>query len=78
MRLTETSGAAHAPNFKSVFTSESFEGMYFAIDRLFSLGSIVSSPTVEGGVVYFGSTDGNLYAIELEDSSRLGLKPRAG
>ena len=52
------------PNFKAVFTSDSFEGMYFAIDRLFSLGAIVSSPAVDGGVVYVGSTDGNLYAIE--------------
>jgi len=52
------------PNFKAIFTTDSFEGMYFAIDRLFSLGSIVSSPTVDNGVVYVGSTDGNLYAIE--------------
>jgi outer membrane protein assembly factor BamB len=28
------------------------------------VGSIFSSPLVAGGVVYFGSTDGNLYAIE--------------
>jgi outer membrane protein assembly factor BamB len=33
-------------------------------EKLFSLGSIVSSPTVVGGVIYVGSTDGNVYALE--------------
>jgi len=28
------------------------------------VGSIYSSPLVVGGVVYFGSTDGSLYALE--------------
>ena len=33
-------------------------------DRQFSIGAIFSTPLVAKGVVYFGSTDGNLYAIE--------------
>lgn len=33
-------------------------------DRQFSVGSILSSPLVVNGVLYVGSTDGNLYAIE--------------
>ena len=40
------------------------EGPAIAADREFSVGSIFSSPLVVAGVVYFGSTDGNLYAIE--------------
>jgi eukaryotic-like serine/threonine-protein kinase len=32
--------------------------------RQFGVGSVFSSPLVIGGVVYFGSTDGNLYALE--------------
>jgi outer membrane protein assembly factor BamB len=28
------------------------------------VGSIFSSPPVVGGVVYFGSTDGNMYALD--------------
>ena len=43
-------------------------GWYFptvtATARQASVGSIYSSPLVSGGTVYFGSTDGNLYAIE--------------
>ena len=33
------------------------------VERLFSLGAVASSPLVAGGVVYFGSTDGFLYAV---------------
>ena len=47
-----------------VFTSNSFEDMYAASVKLFSLGSIVSSPVVDHGVIYVGSADGNLYALE--------------
>jgi len=33
------------------------------LDRMYSLGSVLSSPVVAGGVVYFGSTDGHVYAV---------------
>lgn len=36
------------------------------MDKLYTLGSIVSSPTVNAGVVYFGSADGYLYAVNLK------------
>lgn len=36
-----------------------------AMNRLYSLGSIVSSPVVTNNVMYVGSADGNLYAVEL-------------
>jgi outer membrane protein assembly factor BamB len=29
-----------------------------------SVGAILSSPTVDHGVVYFGSMDGNVYALQ--------------
>ncbi len=39
----------------------------YVIDQVFktilSGGSILSSPVIDNGVVYFGSTDGNLYAL---------------
>ena len=34
------------------------------IDFGLSLGCITSSPVIKDGVVYFGSTDGNLYAVD--------------
>ena len=33
-------------------------------ERLFNIGAIFSTPLVVNGTVYFGSTDGNLYAID--------------
>ncbi len=41
-----------------------FEDMYLAMYRFMSIGAIVSSPVVDKGVVYFGSMDGNLYAVQ--------------
>jgi outer membrane protein assembly factor BamB len=35
-----------------------------AYERQISIGSIFSSPLVLDGVVYFGSTDGFLHALE--------------
>jgi eukaryotic-like serine/threonine-protein kinase len=40
------------------------EGPLVAQDRQLSVGSIFSSPLVTNGTVYFGSTDGFLYAID--------------
>ncbi len=33
---------------------------------ILSLGSILSSPVIDEGIIYFGSTDGNLYAVKLK------------
>jgi outer membrane protein assembly factor BamB len=33
------------------------------VDRMMSMGAIISSPVVVGNVVYVGSADGNLYAL---------------
>jgi eukaryotic-like serine/threonine-protein kinase len=41
-----------------------FEDMYIDIYRFTTIGAIVSSPAVDRGVVYVGSMDGNLYAIQ--------------
>ena len=40
------------------------EAPMVALDRQLSVGGIYSSPLVVNGVVYFGSTDGYLYALE--------------
>ena len=47
-----------------LFYSNWREAPIVATERQFSVGSIFSSPLVANGVVYFGSTDGLLYAIE--------------
>jgi outer membrane protein assembly factor BamB len=40
------------------------EAPIVATDRQFGIGAIFSSPLVADGVVYFGSTDGYLYALD--------------
>lgn len=40
-----------------------FQDMYLDFNRFVSIGAVVSSPVVDGGVAYFGSMDGNLYAV---------------
>lgn len=51
-------------NYAALFPSAFYEKMIVAVDRLFELGAIVSSPAVADGVVYVGSADGHLYALE--------------
>ncbi|HUA14131.1 MAG TPA: PQQ-binding-like beta-propeller repeat protein [Verrucomicrobiae bacterium] len=41
-----------------------YEDMVMAVHKLFTAGTILSSPVVVGNTIYFGSTDGNLYALQ--------------
>jgi len=41
-----------------------FEDMYIDVYKFTTIGSIMSSPVVDKGVVYVGSMDGNLYALQ--------------
>jgi len=51
-------------NQQMIYRSPWREAPIVATERQLSVGAIFSSPLVVSGVVYFGSTDGNLYAIE--------------
>jgi len=52
--------------FETVFSSPNlyYEDMVLTVHKLFTMGTILSSPVVVGKSVYFGSTDGNLYALQ--------------
>jgi outer membrane protein assembly factor BamB len=50
-------------NYETVFTENFFDNMIVGVYKLFATGSVLSSPVVAGDSVYFGSTDGNLYAV---------------
>jgi outer membrane protein assembly factor BamB len=41
-----------------------FEDLYIWVYRFIAAGSIVSSPVIDKGVIYFGSMDGNFYALQ--------------
>jgi outer membrane protein assembly factor BamB len=51
-------------NQQMFYQSNWNEGPIVATDRQFAIGAIFSAPLVAGGVVYVGSADGSLYAIE--------------
>ena len=47
-----------------VWVGDTLDDMVMGIHgKLFSMGSILSSPAVHDGVVYAGSVDGSLYAL---------------
>ena len=52
------------PNYEAAFDSPFYDDVMVGYARLMSVGSILSSPVVADGVIYFGSTDGNLYALQ--------------
>jgi outer membrane protein assembly factor BamB len=60
--VLEDDGSFNETLFAPVFGD--FQDMYISFFRLVSIGAIFSSPAVDRGVVYVGSADGNLYALE--------------
>ena len=48
---------------RALYSEPTLEGMIVGLNRMFSLGSILSSPAVADGVLYVGSTDGTVYAL---------------
>ncbi len=50
-------------NYETVFTENFYDNLIVGVYKLFATGSILSSPVVAGDSLYFGSTDGNLYAL---------------
>lgn len=58
--LTKPDGT---PNYAAAFRSGFYDDMVSGVQRMMSVGAVLSSPVVADGVIYFGSTDGNLYAV---------------
>jgi outer membrane protein assembly factor BamB len=60
--LLDPDGRLVQEAFKPVFGD--FQDMYVDFARFVSIGAVFGSPTVDRGVLYVASTDGNLYALE--------------
>jgi len=52
------------PNYEAAFAGDFYDDMVTGVQKMMTLGQIVSSPAVADGVVYVGSTDGNVYALQ--------------
>lgn len=46
------------------FSDFFYDDLMIGVWRMMSVGAVLSSPVVGTNVVYFGSTDGTLYAID--------------
>ena len=51
------------PNYGAVFSDNFYDDMVLGVWKMLSIGAVLSSPVIERDMIYFGSTDGNLYAI---------------
>ena len=61
--LASYTNADGTPNYGAAQTENFYDALIVAVNRLMSTGAVLSSPVVADHAVYFGSTDGNLYAI---------------
>jgi outer membrane protein assembly factor BamB len=52
------------PNYNAAFADFFYDDVVVGVDKLLSVGAILSSPVIVEKAIYFGSTDGNLYALE--------------
>src|SRR5262249_22294225 len=52
-----------APNYEAAFFDFFYDDMVSGVQKMMSVGAILSSPVIAGDTIYFGSTDGNVYAL---------------
>ena len=50
-------------DYATLDSDNTLDGVIVALDRMYSLGPVLSSSVVVDNVVYFGNTDGNVYAL---------------
>ena len=58
--LTQKNGD---PNYAAAFNDSFYDDLVIGVWKMLSIGAVLSSPVVERDIIYFGSTDGYLYAI---------------
>jgi outer membrane protein assembly factor BamB len=51
------------PNYAAAFGGTFYDDLVMGVWKMLSIGAVLSSPVIERDVIYFGSTDGNVYAI---------------
>jgi len=51
------------PNYGAAFHDTFYDDLVMGVWKMLSVGAVLSSPVIERDVIYFGSADGNVYAI---------------
>jgi eukaryotic-like serine/threonine-protein kinase len=59
--LTKPDGS---PNYRAAFSDFFYDDLVIGTARMMSVGAVLSSPVIDGGTLYVGSWDGQLYAID--------------
>jgi len=62
LKVVNEDGSLNQQAFAPLFND--FQDMYLDFSRYASVGAIMSSPVVDGGILYVSSMDGSLYALE--------------
>jgi outer membrane protein assembly factor BamB len=52
------------PKYEAAFFGDFYDDLVTATYRMWSVGAIFTSPVVDGVVIYVGSSDGTLYALQ--------------
>lgn len=52
------------PNYRAAAHDSFYDQLVIGVDRLMSIGAVLSTPVVDGNTLFFGSWDGQLYALE--------------
>ena len=53
-----------SPNYEAAFVDFFYDDMVSGVQKMMVVGSILSAPVISGDTVYFGSADGNVYALK--------------
>jgi outer membrane protein assembly factor BamB len=51
------------PKYEAAFFDFFYDDMVSGVQKMMSVGAVLSSPVLAGDTLYFGSTDGNVYAL---------------
>jgi outer membrane protein assembly factor BamB len=51
------------PKYEAAFTDDFYDTMIIGVNKMMTVGAVLSSPVVVNNVIYVGSADGNLYAL---------------
>jgi eukaryotic-like serine/threonine-protein kinase len=51
------------PNYEAAFTDFFYDDMVSGVQKMMSVGAVLTSPVIDDQTIYIGSTDGNLYAL---------------
>jgi len=58
--LTDTKGQ---PDYAAAYREPFYDAVVVGLYKLLDVGAVLSSPAIAGDTIYFGSSDGNVYAV---------------